>query len=149
MAKGERPTPFVRQILDHELTHALQDQHFNLDRELNDLYESYLAFEALIEGDASRIENLYLESLAPGERGLLTLLLQTLPEEQAWEAADGWAGDYNVAWKKGGQSCVKMSVVTDSRKDKDELVLALRAWALKQKLVSITTGKTIGVRSCA
>ncbi|HEX2052674.1 MAG TPA: DUF6782 family putative metallopeptidase [Actinomycetota bacterium] len=247
VVQGKRLTPFVRQILVHELTHALQDQHFNLDRELNEFDESYLAFEALVEGDATRIENRYLESIPAdernqaaaeenagvpqldqepndslqtlsmlsgfayevgdrfatevfsaggqerldkafvsppttteqvlhperfltlqkpvkvprpkaegdvyeegvwGERGLLTLLLRNLPEEQAWAAADGWAGDYYVAWKEGGRSCVRLSVVTDSRADKEELVLALRSWALQQRLVSIAEGKTIQVRSC-
>ena len=249
VVQGQSPTPFVKQVLVHELVHALQDQHFDLDRELNELDESYVAFEALVEGDATRIEQRYLESLpaaereqaaqeeeagvpeppsatpsesiatlsmlssfsyqvgerfvaelleaggpqrlnrafasppttteqvihperfldlekpvrvAPpkaegdiyeegvwGEMGLLTLLLRNIPQEQAFKATDGWAGDYYVAWRKGGQDCIKMNVATDSPADREELVLALRTWALQQRLVTIEDGRTIKLRSCA
>jgi hypothetical protein len=45
-------------FLVHELVHALQDQHFDLDRpELDDVDdERGIAFTALVEGDAARIE---------------------------------------------------------------------------------------------
>ena len=46
----------------HELTHALQDQHFDLDR-LNDAVDSgaSAAFRGLGEGDALRVEDAYIE----------------------------------------------------------------------------------------
>lgn len=54
----------------HELTHALQDQHFNLDK----LYrgaesgsESY-ALDFLIEGDATAVETAYIDTLSPAEQ---------------------------------------------------------------------------------
>jgi len=62
VVRGGRLTPFVRQVLVHELTHALDDQHFNLDPDLID-DEASLAFDALVEGDATFVENRYLESL--------------------------------------------------------------------------------------
>lgn len=244
VVQAEAPTPFARSIVVHELTHALQDQHFNLDRELDYYDESSLAFDSLVEGDASRIEVQYIKSLSPeeqeqavkeqeggsappesksleilsmlsgfpyevgeqfvnevfstggqdrldkafvsppttteqllhperflrlekpvdvespepegevyeegvwGEVGLLTMLLNTIPEEQAWRAADGWAGDYFVAWKRGGQDCIRMSIATDGPRDKDELVTALRAWAIHHPAVSVKSGKTIAIRAC-
>ena len=36
VVRGARLTPFVRQVLVHELTHALDDQHFDLDPDLPD-----------------------------------------------------------------------------------------------------------------
>lgn len=54
----------------HELTHALQDQHFDLDR----LYRGVgsgsesLALDFLIEGDATVVENEYVESLSAREQ---------------------------------------------------------------------------------
>ncbi|MCP5029861.1 MAG: hypothetical protein GY929_26620 [Actinomycetia bacterium] len=48
----------------HELTHALQDQHFDIGR-LFKTIERDAVFTALIEGDATRIENLWIASLPP------------------------------------------------------------------------------------
>ena len=59
--RGTALTVGLRVTLVHELTHALQDQHFDLER----LYSSDLddsaavALRALIEGDAMRIEQQY------------------------------------------------------------------------------------------
>jgi hypothetical protein len=60
----------LRVTVVHELTHALQDQHFNLDK-LYDRTSSGsegLALDFLVEGDATFIEDSYLESLSQKER---------------------------------------------------------------------------------
>jgi hypothetical protein len=53
-------------IYVHEYTHALQDQHFNLDRlqseELADQPDQSLALLALVEGDATAVMNLYTQA---------------------------------------------------------------------------------------
>lgn len=67
VVRGTTPTPFVRSVLVHELTHALEDQHFDLNRdELGD--EAAIGFEALAEGSALRIEDRYRASLSRRER---------------------------------------------------------------------------------
>ena len=51
-----------RTILAHELTHVLQDQHFNLKKHLDDKNKSddeKLALQALVEGDATFITQLF------------------------------------------------------------------------------------------
>jgi hypothetical protein len=62
-------TSWRRAILVHELTHALQDQRFELagleDRAPDD---EASAQRALIEGDARRIEQAYVRSLSDGDR---------------------------------------------------------------------------------
>lgn len=70
VVRGAGLTPGVRQTLVHELTHALQDQHFELDRpELEDRDdEASTAFSALVEGDARRIEAEYRETLSRAEQ---------------------------------------------------------------------------------
>jgi hypothetical protein len=55
-------TPFARKVLVHELTHALDDQHFGIDREIAG-DQAAAAFEALVEGSAVRVERLYVASL--------------------------------------------------------------------------------------
>ena len=67
VVRGDRLTPFIRQVLVHELTHALDDQHFDLEPDFAD-EEAALAFEALVEGNAVVVESRYLASLSPDER---------------------------------------------------------------------------------
>ena len=72
LVRGSRPTPAVRRVLVHELTHALDDQRFGLERpELDERDdEAAIAFQSLVEGDAVRIEALYFASLSAEERRL-------------------------------------------------------------------------------
>jgi hypothetical protein len=58
-------TPFARKVLVHELTHALDDQHFGIDRDIGG-DQAAAAFGALVEGSAIRVERLFVASL-PGE----------------------------------------------------------------------------------
>lgn len=67
VVRGARLTPFVRQVLVHELTHALDDQHFDLDPDLLD-DEAALAFDALVEGNATVVEARYVASLSEADR---------------------------------------------------------------------------------
>ncbi len=67
VVRGGELTASVRVTLAHELTHALEDQHFNLDRkDLGD--EADYGFSALVEGSALRVEDAYLRSLSADER---------------------------------------------------------------------------------
>lgn len=70
VVRGATPTPYVRSVLVHELVHALQDQHFDLDRDELDKRtdESPQAFSGLIEGDAVRIQRRYVEALPAEDR---------------------------------------------------------------------------------
>lgn len=73
VVKGTELSPQVRSTVVHELTHALQDQHFDLSR-LEDLHErgDGGAFHGLVEGDASRIATAYEQrELDDGERAAL------------------------------------------------------------------------------
>ena len=49
--------------LAHELVHSLQDRELNINREDFHTSDEYLAFQAVIEGDARFYENLFLEDL--------------------------------------------------------------------------------------
>jgi hypothetical protein len=63
-------TPFVREVIAHELTHALDDQWFNLHRPQLDGAddESGFGFRGLVEGNARRVEEAYVASLSPAEQ---------------------------------------------------------------------------------
>ncbi len=66
------PDPARRVTLAHELTHVLQDQHFDLDkiedRVAKDPEGSSDALRAVIEGDAVRIEDRYVNKLSRTDR---------------------------------------------------------------------------------
>lgn len=69
--RTEELTAHARGVLAHELTHALDDQWFDIhrpdiDEEEGD--EAPFAFRALVEGDARRIEDAYLASRSKEEQ---------------------------------------------------------------------------------
>jgi len=67
VVRGNEASPLVRSTLVHELVHALEDQHFELDRpDLGD--EAGAGFLALAEGSAVRVERRYIDSLPRSER---------------------------------------------------------------------------------
>jgi hypothetical protein len=71
MVRGAAMTVGLQVTLVHELTHALQDQHFDLERLYSDELDSSAAaaFRGLIEGDAVRIEEGYVrEALSATEQ---------------------------------------------------------------------------------
>jgi len=77
--RGTAPNAYAREVLVHELTHALDDQHFGLDR--SDLASSpgdgAPAFQALVEGDALRIEQKWYESRSQVERDAIDAIDNT------------------------------------------------------------------------
>jgi len=67
--RGTRLTANTRVTLAHELTHALQDQHFDLaDRTTSGSSEEVAAIRTIVEGDAMTVENQYVEQLSDSER---------------------------------------------------------------------------------
>ena len=71
VVRGGQLTVSVRHVLVHELTHALQDQHFDLSKRPSADDESDLAYTGLVEGDAVTVENAYIASLSPVDRAEL------------------------------------------------------------------------------
>jgi hypothetical protein len=77
--RGEKVTPAMRSTLVHELTHVLQDQNFGIGKKQQKLEKSKsdesaeedTVLDALIEGDAERIETSYRQSLGAKQRKAL------------------------------------------------------------------------------
>lgn len=63
VVRGRTTTPYVQQTIVHELVHALDDQHFELDRDQYDDRKDEIesGFSALVEGNARRIETAWLD----------------------------------------------------------------------------------------
>jgi hypothetical protein len=68
--RGTDLGPYVRTTIAHELTHALDDQHFGLDRPQYDTDKGEISFgfDALTEGNARRIEIAYRDQLSTADR---------------------------------------------------------------------------------
>ena len=65
VVRGTELTPYVRGTLVHELTHVLQDQRFDLDAlDAAAPGGDTTALNALVEGDAVRVEGAYYDSLS-------------------------------------------------------------------------------------
>jgi hypothetical protein len=70
VVRGTALTPYVRTTIAHELTHALDDQRFDLDRPDYDDADDEIdfGFSALVEGNARRVEAAYRSGLSDEER---------------------------------------------------------------------------------
>lgn len=67
--RGTRLTANTRVTLAHELTHALQDQHFDLaERTTSGTSEEVAAIRTIVEGDAMTVESQYVAQLSETDR---------------------------------------------------------------------------------
>ena len=66
----EVDTPNAKVTVAHELTHALQDQHFDLTKLEKEAAKTHSsdALRSLVEGDAVRVQKLYLKTLPDAEQ---------------------------------------------------------------------------------
>ena len=70
VVRGTQLTPYVRTVLAHELTHAFDDQRFDLDRPKLDKAtdETGYGFTVLTEGSASYVEDAYRDQMSSNEK---------------------------------------------------------------------------------
>jgi len=66
--KGSDLTPDVRVTLAHELTHALQDQYFDLGREDKLPDDAEQAFRSVVEGDAVVVQDAYADTMSKADQ---------------------------------------------------------------------------------
>lgn len=67
--RGTKLTVNTRVTLAHELTHALQDQEFDLSARFDEGdSEQQQALRTIVEGDAMTVENRYIETLTDNEK---------------------------------------------------------------------------------
>lgn len=68
VVRGGRVDWYVHMVLVHELVHAWQDQHFDLNAlwEESDTLDEALAVRSLLEGDAQWVESRWVDAQPPG-----------------------------------------------------------------------------------
>jgi hypothetical protein len=69
IAKGGEGVQIEEQTLAHELTHALQNQHFDLDKFERPTREAHNSVDGLVEGDANLVQFLYEQRCADAWNG--------------------------------------------------------------------------------
>src|SRR5205814_1024739 len=127
--RGTDMTPQMRVTLAHELTHALQDQYFDIsDRRTKDFKTSgeSAAFRALLDHDDAKsvikpsVPNGAGDSIDDGDVGVTTwylMLADRIDPLQALDAVDGWGGDAYVAFNSDGHTCMRMNFIGDTPTD--------------------------------
>ncbi len=93
--RGRQLSPAAKVTLAHELTHALQDQHFDLNKleRTADRKHASAPLTALIEGDAVRVQHLYADELPSAERAEYEQSLKTSASAALAEAHSGGVPD--------------------------------------------------------
>lgn len=123
--RGTDLTVARKVTLVHELTHALQDQHFDLSRAeslANDAQQ--FAFDAIVEGDATRIEDAYLDTLSGDERRAYDEETFGADAEEslgALEHIPAWLTGYFTAPYVLGDGFVNAVLDRDGRRALDDL----------------------------
>jgi hypothetical protein len=98
VAGDEELTPLTKSIVVHELVHALTDEQYGFAAQMNDMvdqgrWEEASALQALVEGDATYFQLVYLQGLSTDEQvqaameslGADTTVIDSLPD---WFAQD-------------------------------------------------------------
>lgn len=86
--RGTELTPSVRVTIAHELTHVLQDQHFDLERLADPDFDRSEGLRALAEGDAERIEEAFVADRLTAEERTAYEEESTASGDEAREALD-------------------------------------------------------------
>lgn len=64
-----------------------------------------------------------------GMLSLLVVLAERVPWVEAWDAVRGWAGDATIAFRRGGDTCVRTDVVFDDGAGAGAFAAAFDRWA--------------------
>lgn len=84
VVRADLPEPLLHRVVVHELTHALNDQYHPLEDIVIDLRtEELRALQGLSEGDATRVDTLFVEQLPPAQRAVAEGQIEGLPDVPA------------------------------------------------------------------
>jgi hypothetical protein len=122
--------PFVAELLDSggedAVDAALRDPPRTSEQVL--YFDAYVAREGRVEVAAPPADGEIVEDGVVGELGIVAILSDSMGIAEAREAADGWAGDWFVAWREGTASCLRAAFVMDTDNDREDLVDAFDEW---------------------
>ena len=122
--------PFVDSLLDvggeDAVDDALRDPPHTSEQVLD--FDAYESKEQRVEVAPPPADGDVVEDGVVGQVALAAILADS-DRNSAGRAANGWGGDWYVAWKAGTASCVRAAFVMETSNDRDELREALEDWA--------------------
>jgi hypothetical protein len=83
-----------------------------------------------------------------GMLSLLVVLAERVPWTDAWDAVQGWAGDSVVAFRRGGDTCVRADVLFDDQAAAGRFASTFGEWAKGLPARSSRTGSAVQWESC-
>jgi hypothetical protein len=83
-----------------------------------------------------------------GMLSLLVVLAERVPWTDAWDAVQGWAGDAVVAFRRGGDTCVRADVSFDDQAAAGRFAATFSEWAKGLPARASRTGSTVQWESC-
>jgi hypothetical protein len=144
----------TRVTVAHELTHALQDQHFDLDRLKKAAAKAHgsTAFQTVVEGDARRVEDAYEQTLsAADQQAYETQNAEISSQAQAEIAAKGVPDTLSVLFQAPyvlGPAMLEAVIAKDDDKGVDALFedppVADAAFVTPSTLLDHRTFQTVG-----
>lgn len=83
-----------------------------------------------------------------GMLSLLVVLAERVPWTDAWDAVQGWAGDSTIAFRRGGDTCVRADVAFDDSAAAGRFASTFGEWAKGMPARSSRTGDVVQWESC-
>jgi hypothetical protein len=151
LAPYEYGEAFVRALVasggEGAVDSALQDPPHTSEQVIDP--DKYLSKEPRVELAAPPADGAVVESGVVGEAAIDALLSDSIDGSTATRAAEGWGGDWFVAWKDGSRSCVRATFVMETPNDQRELSNAFKTWASAHKATVSDGANDTTVTSCA
>jgi hypothetical protein len=114
--------------------------------------DRYLAREPALDVPRPEVAGEVVDEGVVGQLMVLLVLAEEIGRDVALTAADGWGGDWGVAWRDGGRSCATIALVGDDAGETEELRLAFERWAGHRPAARVepaSRGGGFTVLSCA
>ena len=116
--RGTELTPYVQLVLAHELTHALQDQHFNLGKvqQKAKTETQYLGVNAVVEGDATLVETDWYYSIDEADQDAIAEFEDSLNDEND-DFPAGLGAKYSLPYALGDEFVMVTSARSTTARD--------------------------------
>lgn len=110
--------------------------------------ERYLEGEPAVAVAPPPADGEILDEGVFGEIVLQVLLRSVLSNASADAAAEGWGGDWYVAWPAGDETCLRVDIATDTPDDLDELADGLDSWVSRNDGTVEQVGDLVRFTTC-
>jgi hypothetical protein len=111
------------------------------------LPEKFLAGEPRLAVEPPTADGELLDEGVFGMQGLRVMLETVILPSNAFQAAEGWAGDWYVLWEEAdGSTCIRLDIVNDTAGDAAQLLEALDAYVAEHPAMTVTELDSVTTR---